>query len=91
MIQVKVGYHAAFSDITGVEEDVILAEELTLGELVTILVTRYGDPFKDLLLDPHTGDIRSGIMVLVNDLLPSRGARLHDGDEVVFLMPLAGG
>ena len=91
MIRVKVRYQAVFSDITGSEEDTVLAEQLTLGGLVTKLVSRFGEPFKDLLLEPHSGDIRSGMTVLVNGRLQPRDTRLQDGDEVVFLMPLAGG
>jgi molybdopterin converting factor small subunit len=92
MVKVKTWYHGPFSDIVGLEhEDNILAERPTLADLFDALVTRYGDGFKEILLASDTGEISPGVVVLVNSTLCPRDTELKDGDEVAFLMALAGG
>ena len=90
-MKVKVYYHASFSDITGREEEILQAECLNLEELFHNLRTRYGKEFQELLFDQKSGNISPGVVVFVNSLLTSPHTLLKDGDEVAFLMPLAGG
>lgn len=90
-MKVKVYYHASFSDITGREEEIIQTECLTLEEMLDNLRVRYGKEFEELLFDQKTGNISPGVVVFVNSLLTPRHTPLKDGDEVAFLMPLAGG
>ena len=90
-MKIKILYHASFSDILGREEETLLAEALTLSDLLDTLLAKNGDQFRELLIDPLTGDISPGVVVLLNHTLHPPGTQLRDGDEVAFLMSLAGG
>ena len=92
MITLKTWYHGPFFDIVGREqEDNIFAERPTLSLLFEALVARYGDGFKEMLFGSETGEISRGILVLVNNRLFPLDTKLKDGDEVAFMMALAGG
>ena len=58
----------------------------TLADLVKALVTRYGAPLKNALLN-ESGDLDAEIRVILNDdcLSDNRmAATMHDGDAVAF-------
>ena len=58
----------------------------TLADLVKALVTRYGAPLKNALLN-ESGDLDAEIRVILNDdcLSDNRMAvTMHDGDAVAF-------
>ena len=92
MIRVKTWYHGPFSDLADREqEDIILAERSTPADLFHSLVAKYGDGFQEMLFTPETGEISPGVLVLVNNTLFPQDTQLKNGDEVAFLMAVAGG
>lgn len=91
MVKVKACYHAFFSQIAGRDEEVVLLEQPTLGSLVQSLLERYGQEFAAALLDASSGELSSGVSLLVNGSRVPFAAELRDGDEVYFLMAIAGG
>lgn len=68
----------------------------TLREVIFEVCERYGQPFRELVLDAETGNIRSEYAILVNGrhyrTLP-RGldSEVLDGDFVAIFPPMAGG
>jgi len=91
MVKVKACYHAFFSQIAGRDEEVVFLEQPTLGALVESLLESYGAEFAAALLDANTGDLSLGVSLLVNGSRVPFDAELRDGDEVYFLMAMAGG
>jgi len=73
-----------------------LPKSSTIGTLITHLTTTYlsDSPKKDLFV-MDDGNVRPGILVLVNDadweLEGERDCVLENGDEVVFVSTLHGG
>ena len=58
----------------------------SMAELMAILEVRHGEPFLSLL--PYCRIFINGTSLITLD---SPGAALSDGDEVLFLLPVAGG
>lgn len=73
------------------QEEYIFPERVTLSDLFQALVVRYGDGFKEMLFGSETEGVSPGVQVLVNNRLFPLEAQLKDGDEVAFVMALAGG
>jgi len=91
-VKVKTWYQGPFFDIVGLEEeDNVLPGRPTLADLLDALVDKHGDEFKEMLFASPTGDFTPGVIVFVNSKLRPLDTELKDGDEVSFLMALAGG
>jgi molybdopterin converting factor subunit 1 len=81
-MRVQLVFFALYRDLTGAGElDMELPEGATVRELVSLLRARDGD-FGRLPPEPA---------VAVNASYASHDDVLHDGDEVAFLPPVAGG
>lgn len=91
MVEVKTLYEAVFSNIAGNIGESIGLSKPTLGGLLETLTRKYGKKFGDWVLDPQTGDFVNGVCVLINGRRSPLDAALTDGDEVSFIMALAGG
>ena len=91
-VKVKIWYHGPFFDITGrEEEDNVFPGRPTLADLFDTLTAKYGDEFKEMLSASHTGGFSPGVVVFVNSTQLPIDTELKDGDEVAFLMAIAGG
>lgn len=82
MMKIRLLFFAVLRDITGRSEDVL---ELPEG-------TRTGDVWRRLR-DKHSAlrDYVRPPMIAVNESYVSADELLHDGDELVFIPPVAGG
>ena len=84
-------YGSGFSQITGLQRETVRLDGDTLGDLIEILQERHGGEFREALVDPHTGNILPGMTVLVGGRRLDPSAKIANGDEVAFVMAIAGG
>jgi len=91
MAQVKASYFGLFQEMTQRKQDVLQFDRPVLTDLLRELEVRYGRRFIEAAIDPRTNDLRAGVMVLVNGRRLDFGAPLQDGDEVAFMIAMAGG
>jgi MoaD family protein len=91
MAQIKASYFGLFQDMTQRRQDILQFERPVLGNLLRELEARYGRRFTESVVDPQTNDLQSGVMVLVNGRRLDFSAPLQDGDEVAFMIAMAGG
>ena len=81
MVRVKSLFFAAYRDLIGADElEFELPEGSTVGALIEILRTRAGE-----------GRLPPSLVVAVNQDYAPIDTVLHDGDEVAFIPPVAGG
>lgn len=91
MIEIKAVYHAVFEELAGRRGEQITLEQSSFGALIEQLDLRYGRSFVDTLLDRRTGYFRAGVIALANGHQVEPSTALAHGDEVVFLVAMAGG
>lgn len=91
--RVKTLYASTFRDITGKVEETVPLERPVVKELVDYLTRVYGKKFRDLVIDPATGDItvQGGIFIAVGGHRVKMTDTISEGDTVAFLMGMAGG
>jgi molybdopterin synthase sulfur carrier subunit len=75
---------------------VVNIAEPTIRGVLHELSNRFGERFRDLVFDPHTGEMRDHIVILVNgrhyrNLTGGLDTDLRQGDEVAIFPPVAGG
>jgi sulfur-carrier protein len=77
------------------EVDLTLQGESTLGDLVSAMVSRWGDEISSLIIDPKSGRVLPHIRFMVNGrdiaFLNRMETVLREGDEVLILPPVSGG
>jgi MoaD family protein len=71
-------------------------QKATTGAVLDELCNRFGGDFKDMIVDPTSGEISPHIRILVNGRrfisVPDQlDHELKEGDEVGLFPPLAGG
>jgi sulfur-carrier protein len=90
---VDVKFLTRFIDFTG-EKTTSVNDADNVSELIDVLCQKYGDEFKEVLLDEN-GEIRDYLKVMVNgeDIRDLNGidTPLNDGDEIVMFQTIAGG
>ena len=84
-------YVSGFSQITHLQRETVSLAGETLGDLIAALQERHGPEFRDAIVDPHTGNILPGMAVLVGGHRLDPSAKIANGDEVAFVMAIAGG
>ncbi|WP_414469644.1 ubiquitin-like small modifier protein 1 [Methanobacterium sp. ACI-7] len=91
MVEIK--FLARFRDITG-ERSVNIDYNGTIAELINILTEKYGDEFRDALLDKDD-QLRDYMKLLINgeDVQAHGGfdAEVKENDEIVIFQTIAGG
>jgi len=80
MKTIHIQYFAVLRELAGCSHETVPTEAETAAQLYAELVERYG-----FSLEPDQ------IRVVVNDTFGDFTATLGDGDEIVFLPPVAGG
>ncbi len=91
MVKVSVFYDGVFSRLTGREREWVELSVPDFSHLVDTLSQEYGEQFREAVLDPQNGGVRSGVSVLSNGRRVDSGSPLKDSDEVAFLVAIAGG
>lgn len=91
MARVFVFYDGVFSRLTGREQEWVELGTPAFSHLMETLCQRYGEGFREAVLDPLYGELRSGVSVLSNGRRVNLDSPLNDGDEVAFLVAIAGG
>ncbi|MFC1864308.1 MoaD/ThiS family protein [Chloroflexota bacterium] len=90
-MRIAIAYATPFSEIAHTEREMVTLQGTILADLVGLLAERHGPKFKDVLVDSDTGDVLHGMVILVNGRRSDLMTRLENGDEVAFLMAMAGG
>ena len=96
MITVKVRAILALKKIFGKGElEFAVPEKSTLGELLAMMVNRWGDELASRLFEPKGKTVLPHIRLMVNGqdiaFLNSLETVLQNGDEVLILPPVSGG
>lgn len=91
MAKVNVFYDGVFSRLTGREREWVELSVPDFSHLMEMLCREYGEQFREAVIDPQNGEVRSGVSVLSNGRRVDPDSPLHDSDEVAFLIAIAGG
>lgn len=95
MARVKVKTFSVIRDVLGsdvVEIDVDKPE--TVGGLFEALLRQYGQPFKDRIWDPNSGEMAPFLIRLNETIIRSTAdmdREIQDGDEIAVIFPIGGG
>jgi molybdopterin synthase sulfur carrier subunit len=91
--RIEVKFLTRFLEITG-ERKTQIDDVNNVSDLINVLLQKYGEKFKDLLLDTH-GNLREYLKIMINgeDIRDIDGLEtpLKDGDQVVLFQTIAGG
>ena len=90
-MKVTVIYVSPVSDITHQKNEAVTLAGTTLGDLLEALAEKHGTSFKEAFTDFPTGGMLPGMAALVNGRRLDLNAKLEEGDEVAFVMAIAGG
>lgn len=93
-VKVKVQFFASLRELAGKNEvEFELKQPVTIVDLLSLLVKRYGSGFKDYIYDKD-GKVRSILQFLVNGTsitaFESFETKLRSGD-VIAIVPIVGG
>ncbi|MFX1280452.1 MAG: MoaD/ThiS family protein [Promethearchaeota archaeon] len=92
---VEVLYFAEFKDITGKEKEKFELSSNHLKDLISLLIQKYGDKLRNIILDKNSQFIHNLISTIINNhAILERNPlyiNLKDGDSIAFLMPVSGG
>jgi len=95
MARVKVKSFSVIRDVLGAEVVAVdVKEPATVGRLFDELVHRYGQPFKEKIWDPNTGQIAPFLIKLNESMIRSTNDMEHEiknGDEIAIIFPIGGG
>lgn len=96
MITVKVRSMFDFVEVFGGNEiDILLRDNVTLKELIDILLDKFGSSLRQKLIDSETSQISSSLAILHNEqtviLNKFSTTNLNNGDVVTIFIPIAGG
>lgn len=94
-IEVKVKFYAMLREATGKKMEIIkLPAKLSVGDLITLLVERYGDDFGKYIYDLGK-EVRDYLSFMLNGIninsLDGLNTMLRDGDVLSLLPPVGGG
>jgi MoaD family protein len=93
--RVKVKTFSVIRDVLGAEVVEALVEDpATVGGVFKTLVKKYGEPFREKLWDPDTGEMAPFLMRLNDEMISSTfdmNRQVKEGDEIAIIFPVGGG
>jgi molybdopterin synthase sulfur carrier subunit len=96
-LKVTVDYLGSIKQTLGLKqaEQVELEDDASVGDLLSLLAEKHGDPFKKAVYEPKGLDLKPYHTLSVNGLLLNqlRGieTKLEDGDRVILMPVVTGG
>lgn len=96
-MKVTVDYLGSIKQTLGLKqaEQIELKEDASVGDLLTLLAEKYGEPFKKAVYEPKGLDLKPHHILSVNGLLLNQlsgiETKLKDGDRVVLMPVVTGG
>lgn len=91
MARVSIFYDGVFARLTGREREWVELGSPDFSHLMEALSRQYGEDFREAVLDERGIEVRPGISVLNNGRRVDLASLFNDGDEVAFLVAIAGG
>ena len=93
MITVQVCFKSHFKELAGTSEDSFELEKGNMKELASKICGKYGKKMQAMLMDPENQSLNDRGTMFVNSkgLRVSIEDRLDDGEQVTFLVGIAGG
>ncbi len=95
MAKVKVKSFSVIRDVLGSDVvEIEVNEPETVGGLFDELVRQYGQPFKNKIWDPNTGQMAPFLIKLNNSIISSTSDidhKIQSGDEIAIIFPIGGG
>ena len=95
MAKVKVKTFSVIRDVLGADVVEITVENPeTVSGLFEALLSLYGQPFKDKIWDPNTGEMAPFLMRLNETIIRSTAdmnKEIRNGDELAIIFPIGGG
>ena len=95
MARVKVKSFSVIRDVLGSEEvEINVKEPGTVGDIFDELLRQYGQPFKEKIWDPNTGQIAPFLIKLNESMISSTNDmehKINNGDEIAIIFPIGGG
>lgn len=94
-MRVKVKTFSVIRDVLGkdvVEIDV--DNPATVSEVFRVLLRIYGEPFREKIWDPETGEIAPFLIRLNDEMISSKHdihQQIKEGDELAIIFPIGGG
>ncbi len=96
-MEVTVDYLGHIKQTLGIAgtEEVMLKDQASLRDLLSLLANKYGDPFKKTVFEPGCPDLKQHYILSVNGLLLSQlkglDTPLQNGDHIVLMPVVTGG
>ncbi len=89
---IEIIFHATFREITKKRKIIHkITEDCTFGIILTELVKKYGNDFKNII-DPQTDKISNDILVMLNGkVIREIEEKIQDKDVLMFTLPVGGG
>ncbi len=95
MAKVKVKSFSVIRDVLGSDVvEIEVNEPETVGGLFDELLRQYGQPFKNKIWDPNTGQMAPFLIKLNNSIISSTSDidhKIQSGDEIAIIFPIGGG
>lgn len=95
MARVKVKSFSVIRDVLGAEVvEIDVKEPETVGGIFAELLRRYGQPFKEKIWDPNTGQMAPFLIKLNESMISSTKDmehKINNGDEIAIIFPIGGG